>query len=319
MKRIFILLAIGLVAVSGFAVEDVLIDFSLLDADTTVGDNDEHGATLIDFSGVSGSSVDAQTRALMQTSLYIGNWEVDLNSSAQTALSQTNSKAQRVEVRTDADQFAGDAVLGVRVQFPTEPYNAWALVKPPFEIQAYAEGQFEGGFGVVENVGVVKQLGMWVYGLNYPHSISVILQDENNEQQEIMLGYLNFDGWRQLIWDNPNYVQDVRDRELRSYPLYPNLQPNRKVVGIRVYRDGSNVGGDFVTYIHNAKIVYDQALLDITDPFVDGHDGIWGILRGREADRRRAELRRLGNLQVLRTIEAQLQAQEGEDLRDDEQ
>ena len=317
MKRIFILLVIGLVAVTGFAVEEVLIDFSLLDADTTVGDSPEHSATLIDFSSVAGTSVDAQTRALMQSSLYIGNWGVDLNSSAQTALSQTNSKAQRVEVRTDADQFAGDAVLGVRVRFPSEPYNAWALIKPPFEIQAYSDVQFRGGLGVVLNVGVVKQLGLWVYGLNYPHSISIILQDENNEQQEILLGYLNFDGWRQLIWENPNYIQDVRDRELRSYPLYPNLRPMRKVIGFRVYRDASNIGGDFIAYLHNAKIVYDMALLDLSDPFVDGHDGIWGILREREIDRGRAELRRLGNLQVLRTIEAQLQAQDGEDLRDD--
>jgi hypothetical protein len=319
-KRIFILLVIGLVAASGFAVEKTLIDFSQLDDDTTVGNRPEHGATLIDFSDVAGTSVDAQTRALMQSSLYIGNWEVELNSSAKTAMSQTNSKIAKVYVRTDADEFGGQAVLGVRVQFPTEPYNAWALVKPPFEIQSdfvAVEGQ-----GVVDNVGVIKQVGVWVYGLNYPHTLSVILQDQNYDQQEIILGPLNFDGWRQLIWDNPNYIDDVRDRELRSYPLYPSLTPMRKVIGFRIYRDGSNVGGDFVAYLHDAKIVYDLALLDIQAPFEtedgqQGHDAIWGIIADREQDRKRAETRRLGDLQVLRTIEQELQAQE--DLRNTQQ
>jgi hypothetical protein len=332
MKRIFILLVIAVLVSPVFAAENVLIDFNLLVPDTTIGTNPEHEATIVDFAEVAGASFTAEERGLMKASLYIGNWEVDLNSSAQTAVSMSNSLIKPATVRDGADKFGGETVLGARVQFPTEPYNAWALIRPPFEIQAYANptevdangnvsevqgapqgSKFENGLGVIKNVGVIKQIGVNVYGLNFPHSISVILQDENNEQQEVFMGYLEFDGWRQLIWDNPNYIQSVRDRELRTYPLYPNLQPMQKLVGFRVYRDGASVGGDFITYIKDVTLVYDQARLQLQEDI--SHDDLWLILTDREDDRRRAELRRLGNLQVLRFIEGKLQSPADEDLR----
>ncbi|MFW6231568.1 MAG: flagellar filament outer layer protein FlaA [Spirochaetota bacterium] len=333
MKRIFILLVIAMVAVGAFAAENTLIDFTLMTSDVTVGEGDaarpEHERTLVDFAEVAGASFTDEERSLMKSSLFIENWEVDLNSSAQSAMTQANSQIRLARVRDDADEFGGDPVLGARVSFPTEPWNAWAVIRPPFEIQAYAnrtelsgdgevveaqgddiqEGdKFEDGYGVLKNVGVLKQVGLNVYGLNFPHSISVILQDENNEEHEIFMGYLEFDGWRQLIWDNPNYITDVRDRELRTYPLYPNLQPMMKLVGFRVYRDGAAVGGDFITYIRDVTLVYDEARLQLQEAIP--HDDLWGILDQREDERRRAELRRLGNQQVLRFIEQQLQATE---------
>ncbi len=335
MKRIFILLVIALVAASAFAAENTLIDFTLLTGDVTVGDGDtaqpENNRTLVDFAEVAGASFTEEERNLMKSSLFIENWEVDLNSSAQSAFTQANSVVRLATVRDTADQFAGDPVLGARVSFPTEPWNSYAFIRPPFEIQAYANPtelqgdqvvaiqgapqgtKFEEGYGVIKNVGVLKQVGINVYGLNFPHSLTIVMQDENNEQHEIFMGYLEFDGWRQLIWDNPNYVTDVRDRELRTYPLYPNLQPMMKLVGFRVYRDGSNVGGDFITYIRDVTLIYDEARLQLQEAI--DHDGLWQILDQREDERRRAELDRLGNLQVLRFIERQLQSPETEDLR----
>jgi hypothetical protein len=324
-----------MMATVAFAEQATLIDFSLLVSDTTVGDTAQHEATLVDFAEVAGASFTAEERDLMKSSLFIENWEVDLNSSAQTAITQSNSKIAAASVREGAEKFGGLTVLGARVMFPTAPYNAWALIRPPFEIQAYANptvmnaqnrvvddpdmtaddigSKFENGFGVVKNVGVIKQIGINVYGLNFSHALSIILQDENNEQVEVLMGYLDFDGWRTLIWDNPNYIEDVRDRELRIYPLYPNLQPMRKLVGFRVYRDGAAQGGDFVTYIKDVTIVYDEARLQLVEDI--DHDALWLILTEREEDRRRAELSRLGNQQVLRFIEGKLQADEA-DLRD---
>jgi hypothetical protein len=337
MKRIFILLVIAMMATVAFAEQATLIDFSELVADTTVGDIPQHEATLVDFAEVAGASFTAEERNLMKSSLYIENWEVDLNSSAQTAMSMSNSKVRAATVRADAERFGGQTVLGARVQFPTEPNNAWAIIQPPFEIQAYANpsiinsdgrvvddpdaapedlGNKFVGYGVIKNVGVIKQVGVNVYGLNFPHGLSVVLQDENNDQVEVFMGYLDFDGWRTLIWDNPNYIEDVRDRELRSYPLYPSLEPMMKLVGFRVYRDGATVGGDFVTYLKDVTVVYDQARLQLEEEI--DHDSLWMILSEREQDRRRAELNRLGNQQVLRFVEQQLQAPADEDLRNTE-
>lgn len=338
MKRIFILLVIAMMAPAAFAEQATLIDFSLLVDDTTVGVMPEHEATLVDFAEVAGASFTAEERDLMKSSLFIGNWEVDLNSSAQTAITQSNSKILPAQVRDGAEKFGGQTVLGARVMFPTEPYNAWGMIRPPFEIQAYANpsvmdadgriiddpnmaiedigSKFENGLGVVKNVGVIKQIGVNVYGVNFPHGLSVILQDENNEQVEVFMGYLDFDGWRTLIWDNPNYINDVRDRELRTYPLYPNLQPMRKLIGFRVYRDGASQGGDFVTYIKDVTLVFDGARLQLEEDI--DHDTLWLILTEREDDRRAAELSRLGNQQVLRFIEGKLQSPDTEDLRNED-
>jgi hypothetical protein len=327
MKRIFILLVIAMMATVVFAEQKTLIDFSLLTDDVTLDNGAaQNERTLVDLSGAAGASFTAQERDLMKSSLFIGNWDVDLNSSAQNAMSQSNSKVAVATVRQGADKFGGATVLGARVVFPTEPWNAWALIRPPFELQAYADpttysngtvvvdpngpkgSKFEEGYGVVKNVGVVKQIAVTAYGLNYPHSLTVIMQDENNEQVEYFMGYLDFDGWRTMVWDNPNYIEDVRDRELRLYPLYPSLQPMRKIVGFRIYRDGSHPGGDFVTYLKDVVMVYDEARLQIESDI--NHDELWGIMSEREDDRRRAELTRLGNEQVLRFIEQQLQATE---------
>ncbi|MFW6355751.1 MAG: flagellar filament outer layer protein FlaA, partial [Spirochaetota bacterium] len=192
MKRIFILLVIAMVAVGAFAAESTLIDFTLLTADTTVGEGDaaqqEHERTLVDFAEVAGASFTEEERDLMKSSLFIENWEVDLNSSAESALTQANSQVRLATVREDAEPFGGDPVLGARVSFPTEPWNAWAVIQPPFEIQGYADrtelnadgevvevqgddvgegDKFEDGYGVIKNVGVLKQVGLNVYGLNF--------------------------------------------------------------------------------------------------------------------------------------------------------
>jgi hypothetical protein len=332
MKRTFILLCIAMVASAAFAAERVLIDFTLLAEDVVVGNGDsarpENERTLVDFAASAGASFTDEERGLMKSSLYIENWNVLLNSSARSSRAQANTRVRIARVRDGADRFAGDPVLGARVSFPTEAWNSWALIQPPFEIQGFANrtafqngsivevqggntrrgDKFEDGHGVIRNVGVLKQVGINVYGLNFPHTMSVILQDENNRQQEIMMGVLQFDGWRRLIWDNPNYIADVRDRELRTYPLYPQSQPLMKLVGFRVYRDASHAGGDFITYIRDVSVVFDEARLELEESI--SHDDLWQILDQREADRRNMELRRLGNEQVLRFIERQLQATE---------
>lgn len=324
MKRFFVLLLVLLAAVAmpGFAQESTLIDFSELLADWPPDNPRDSEATLLDYSHIAGASVSAEDRELMKTSLAINNWDVELNSSARTVLRQGNTQVRQAVVREGASQFEGEGVMGIRVTFPTEPFNAWALIQPPFEIPAYADideiqpdgtmevpqeeqgrGRKYDNKGVVKNVGTLRTVTVNVYGLNYPHALSLILQDENNNTQEIFMGYLNFDGWRELTWENPNYVEEVRHRELRQFPLYPQLAPMRKLVGMRVYRDGAQIGGDFVSYVKDVNITYDLATLEVERDIDD--EAVWGLLQERESARREAELRRLGNIQVLRFLEEQ--------------
>jgi hypothetical protein len=217
--------------------------------------------------------------------------------------------------------MANKKVLGVRIHFPVESFNSWAIIQPPFDIPAYADkdalqgttlkvadadkgkGEKFNSFGVVKNVGVLKSLSITVYGANFPNGLGVLVADQDGNEQTMFMDYLQFDGWRTLTWNNPNYISDVRNRELRKYPLYPKGEPYLKIVGILIYRDAAQEGGDFVTYIKDIKVVYDKAIIETQRDIND--EAIWGILQQRNEARRLAELKRLGNIQVLRFLEQQ--------------
>ena len=313
---LIVLLSVG----TAFAEEAVLIDFAQLGATYPADDPVHNERTLVDYSIAAGSSYTEEEKAEMRISLAIESWEIDLSSSSERVETISNSLVREAPVREGATNYENQVVLGARVNFPTEPFNSWALIRPPFEIPAYAdldEVQEDGslevaqeevgrgtkfdGYGVVKNVGVLRSVSMNVHGLNFPHGVSIILQDENNEEHEIFMGYLQFDGWRTLEWRNPNYIEQVRNRELRVFPLYPNLTPMRKLIGIRIYRDAEMLGGDFITYIKDVSITYDRAVLNLERDIND--EAVWGILQERERARREAELRNLGSIQVLRYLE----------------
>jgi hypothetical protein len=321
MRRSVLFVLIALLSIGTVSAEEaVLIDFAQLAANYPEDDPVHNERTLVDYSIAAGSSYTEEEKAEMKISLAIENWEVLLASSSQRIETISDSMIREAPVREGASNYEGQAVMGARIRFPSDPFNSWALIRPPFEIPAYADrdtvaadGSLEvsdeevgrgtkfDGFGVVKNVGVLRSVSMNVHGLNFPHGVSVILQDENNREHEIFMGYLRFDGWRTLEWRNPNYIEEVRNRELRVFPLYPNLTPMRKLIGIRVYRDAAMQGGDFITYIKDVSITYDRAVLNLERDIND--EAVWGILQDRERSRREAELRNLGSIQALRYLE----------------
>ena len=316
MKRFFAILGAALfLANSGaFAEQATLIDFSKLIGE---GDAGLHKQTTIDYSRQAGSAYSAEDKSKMKISLAIPSWEIQLASSSQTVENQTLSQITAAPVKQDAAKFGGDTVMGVRIHFPSYGVNSYAVIKPPFTIPAYATldgdqnakvgSQFD-NFGVLKNVGVIKSIQVNILGRNYSNSISLLLENENGEEQEIFMGYLNFDGWKALQWNNPNYQTEVRNRDVKIIPLYPRSAPFIKLKGIVIHRDAAQDGGDIVSYIHDIKVIYDQAVVDRNSDVDD--EAIWGILKQREEAQRNFELAKLGNLQVLRALETKKMAKE---------
>jgi hypothetical protein len=278
---------------------------------------------MMDYGSVAGGSFTAEQKQVMKTSLAIENWEVDLASSSRTIGNVSRSYT------SEAPSKQWTTVMGVRIHFPVEAFNSWAIIRPPFEIPAYeanaevdedgniqpaeeedfsAPTRFEDGYGVVKNVGAIKSVAVNAYGLNFPHSLSSILIDPSGNKKTVFMGYLNFDGWGELTWMNPAYVQAVRDRDLRLYPLYPEATPFVKFGGFLIQRDAANVGGDFIGYFRDVKIIYDKAVLD-TDRDIDD-EALWGIIRTRETAKKAYEMKQFGHDQVLRYLETQKQATE---------
>ncbi|MDR2078741.1 MAG: flagellar filament outer layer protein FlaA [Treponema sp.] len=327
MKRIFILVTVALFTIGAvFAEEAVLIDFSKLAADISVNtDNgpNENRRTMMDYGTVAGNSFTTEQKQVMKTSLAITNWEVTLASSSRTIGNISRSYT------SEAPSKQYGTVLGVRIHFPVEPFNSWAIIKPPFDIPAYeaqaevdddgniepaenndfsGPSRFEEGYGVVKNVGVIKSVAVDVYGLNFPHSLSTILIDAQGNEKTVFMGYVNFDGWGELRWENPAYIQAVRNRDLRLYPLYPDTTPFVKFGGFLVQRDAANAGGDYIGYFKDVKLIYDKAVLD-TDRDIDD-EALWGIIRDRETAKKVYEMEQFGHAQVLRYLESQKQATE---------
>jgi hypothetical protein len=323
MKKICFILVILLIVIGSqvfaqLTEPQVLIDFNDLKADATKeGDKEpsENQATIVDYRSQAGAGIPEKDLELLKTSLAIGNWEVHLSSSSEYRENVIYTYAKEAATIGTAADFEGEemknkTVLAVRVHFPVPAFNSYAIVKPPFEIPAYMdkEGDENKGKGdkfdnkgIIKNVGAIKEIQMVVSGRNFPHGIGMIFRNQNGEERTVFLGYLNYNGWKRLKWENPNYVTDVRNRKLASFPLYPQSEPFIKFIGIIVYRDAAHTGGDFVFYVKDVKIKYDYAWekfeLDIDD------EKVWGIMQQREEARRKAEIRRLGNLHILRYLE----------------
>lgn len=338
MKKTLGLFAAAMLLVGGvaFADESMLIDFTLLDADCVSDDNGnatQNKHTVMDYSVSAGATFTEDQKDLMKTSLALPEWEVQLNSSAKTVSSLADSQVVAAPVKGEADvPFAGSNVMGVRIVFPTWNSNANAKIVPPFDIPAYeplaeaddngerqeptdeekASGKtlFEDGYGVVKNVGTVKSIKVTTMGMNYPHGLYVLMSDNDGIERRYFMGYLGFDGWKELRWNNPQYISEIRNREIRVYPIYPRGLPYVKFEGFQITRDASHVGGDFIGYFKDVSIIYDKALLTSDRDIAD--EDLWGIIGKQEDARQNAEMQKFGNKQVNRYLEKAKLASEDE-------
>nr|AFD04803.1 flagellar filament outer layer protein [Treponema denticola] len=335
MKKTFILVAMAFLLMGAVAVaeEAVIIDFALLNADIIADANGkmtQNRRTVMDYGQVAGASYTDEQKALMRSSLALEQWEVQLNSSAQNPLSVGVSTIKEAEVRAEGDKFAGQKLMGVRILFPEWANNANAKIKPGFLIPAYekmaqvddqgnlqeptaedkasGKSRFEEGYGVVRNTGVIKSIAVNTYGMNFPHGLYVLLRDQNNVVKRYFMGYLLFDGWRELVWNNPSYVANVKSRELRLYPVYPIALPHVAFEGFLITRDAAHDGGDAIAYFKDVKIIFDKAVLTTVRDFAD--EDLWGIQTEREMKRKKIEVERFGQTQVLRFLEQEKLATE---------
>ena len=242
MKKTFVFLAMAFLMLSAVIAEEaIVIDFALLNADIIAdkaGNMTQNRRTVMDFGAVAGASYTAEQKALMRSSLAIGEWEVVLNSSSKNPTTVSLSRTSEAQVSAEAKNYAGQKLMGVRINFPEWMSNASADIRPAFYIPAYEvmaqvsdegvvqepteeekasfKSRFEEGYGVVKNVGVVKSIAVNTYGMNFPHGLYVLVRNEHNETKRYFMGYLLFDGWREMIWTNPAYITQVKSREVRE-------------------------------------------------------------------------------------------------------
>lgn len=271
----------------------------------------------------------------------LDNWNVYLNSSANTPENRTWSYAKEIKsslkksdgtpTGTPGDPTDGAKYLGMRIHFPEHKYNANAKVGPAYDIPAFdarglpivyakfdpqwdnakapAENEVNPNVsynGVVHNVAQIKSIVARVSGRNFPHGFAIRLRDQDHEVSEYFLGYLNYAGWRYLRWENPTFSPVISAEELFRIPLYPFEIPYVVFDSFVVYRNGNQPGGDFVCYVQWVKIdiVLAVAPDELKEIDVDD-DSWWNIVRDRNTEFNKIQLQRYAEeIDIRQQIEA---------------
>ena len=248
------------------------------------GDNSAYKTYLVDFNKVGEKNDD---------------WKVRLNSSADFSLNRVLSYTKNVRVENTAEpglfrSGASGNVLGIRVNYPHMPVNAFAEVTPPEKVNYFETDKYNEK-GLLTNVGIIRSIKAFVKGKNYPHSMYLNLRNERGEKNSYFLGYLNFSGWKEKTYENPNYLNDTKFIDLEKItpsPGYPNAEPYVALESISFFKHGGNITGDFITYIGWIQMEYDQGVVKIEDDIDD--ENVWQIQtdeynRQSEIERRRLE------------------------------
>ncbi len=286
---------------AGSAITRPLIDFSTFEDNMAIvvqKDIDAHQQALEDHPELNLTNYGYYDVRFTPADWHLSNWVVELCSSANTIQNNIYSYCRKV---TSQSNFGGPtSVLGVRVHFPEWRFLSWAMVKPPFEFFVnYDNGQFANEknpgeknsleMGVLVNVGKIKAISVWVYGLNYPHQLALRLKDREERVQEYFITSTYYEGWRRPSWINPDYAPDIRDRSVERIPLYPLSYPYVKLDSFIIYKPEQSTGGDYIVYIKDVVLEFERALvkesLDIDD------ESVWNILSDQQLDRRVTELR----------------------------
>lgn len=267
-------------------------------------------STLIDF-GITGVAANLQTEntatnlgVSLEQNLFNDNWIVWLNESVSLPENRRYSYVTNADSKGNNGQWEAGKVLGVRVHFPVQAWNSFAMVKPPFEIEMYAGengGLYAGGKGVIHNVGTIKSITSWVYGRNFLIAYFVNLKNQNSEFTQYPMGNLYFSGWRQLKWDNLNYLADVRDRVLIREPLYPTMMPSVKLDSLQFYRTKDTLGGDFIGYVKDVKVEHDIAVVEVDEDIND--EATWQIIKTENEKRQAIEAARIREALELKALE----------------
>lgn len=287
MKKILAILAC-LTAVAGLhgLTNAALIDFSVTGDKAALQSADESAKS------------DAREGETKLVELYNANWAVIMNDSAQLI------ENRKLSYTSDVTSQSKGKVLGVRVHFPLAPWNSYAMVKPPFDLEFYGGNdgnKFANGKGVLKNVGTIRSISSWICGRNNIISYIVNLKNDSEVVNSYTMGYLNFAGWSQVKWENPSYLMNARDRVLRRTPLYPRSTPAVKLDSLQFYRTADTLGGDFVSYVKDVTMEYEEAIVD-KDTDIDD-EGVWGILRTESDRKKEMERKRLKEARELRDLE----------------
>jgi len=152
-------------------------------------------------------------------------------------------------------KIADVQTFGAKVEFFKRGFNTiYVLAQKPIPIE-----------------GISKTVSVWVVGRNYNHTMKLIVSDFFNNQFELTLGKLNFQGWKKMSVaippQNPDGMTGIIQRN-----YHYNNQMGLKVVGFKIECDPMESFGTYYIYFDDLRAVTDLFAEDARDQddMVDG-------------------------------------------------
>ena len=146
-------------------------------------------------------------------------------------------------------QFQDTHVLGTRVDFIHRGYTHFTIypIRPiPIE-------------------GITKTVSLWVVGRNYNHTLVLLLEDFFGRPFELMIGKLNFQGWKKLTVPIPPQADDGFNGIVQRNYHYNNYM-GIKIVGFRIDVDPWEAYGSYYIYFDDLRAVTDLFAENNRDP-----------------------------------------------------
>jgi len=132
-------------------------------------------------------------------------------------------------------------VLGLKVHYDRRGVNQFAVMPTrPIPIP-----------------GITKTISVWVAGRNNNNILNIILLDYNNQPKELVMGKLNFSGWKKLTVAVP---PEIAQKDFH----YPNVN-GLKFGGFRVDCDLVDTYGVYYIYFDDLRAVTDLFSEDSRD------------------------------------------------------
>jgi hypothetical protein len=207
-------------------------------------------AVLVLSAQVSPAGVDASQQRLQEVSItkfedagfWFGSMPLDMGLITTRRFEGAPLDKEPIEAEQNANIRETDRfVLGAKVQFFARGYSYFLLTPArPLPVE-----------------GITKTLSVWVVGRNINHRLVVLISDNFGNRAEIIMGKLNFSGWRQMTVAIP---PNIKQRDYR----YGNRQ-GIKIEGFRIDCDPLEASGTYYIYFDDMRAVTDLFSEEIRD------------------------------------------------------
>jgi len=119
--------------------------------------------------------------------------------------------------------------------------------------------------------GVTKTVSVWVAGRNSNHELRLVIRDMRGRTHEVVMGSLNFQGWRQLTAAIPAQSFDGRNGVVQWDYRKLQMRMGIEILGFRIRTDPMEAEGSYYIYLDDLRAVTDVALFKRDpDDMVDG-------------------------------------------------